>query len=233
MTKTKLRSLSGRYLSALQRHLKPGIQASLRAASHLGREAAALGLETLEMARMHEQALNTLELTGVRNEMIERAEIFFTEAIAPIIETHRAAREGKSQLKRLKETLVRRTEELAATNRQLHEGIARRKKVEAALKKSSAHYTGLLKESRKLQEGLRRLTYRVLAAQEHQRRSISRELQDEIAQTLLGINVRLLSLKEEARKNTKGLRTEIASTQRLVEKSAHSVRRTARGFENT
>jgi signal transduction histidine kinase len=82
-----------------------------------------------------------------------------------------------------------------------------------------------LKESLQLQEGLRQLTHQVLAAQEDERKKISRELQDEIAQTLLGINVRLLSLKQEARTNTKGLKNEIASTQRLVVKSAKSVRR--------
>jgi hypothetical protein len=46
----------------------------------------------------------------------------------------------------------------------------------------------------------------------------------------LGINVRLVSLKQEARTNTKGLRNEIASTRRLVVKSAKSVRRVAREF---
>ena len=70
----------------------------------------------------------------------------------------------------------------------------------------------------------------VLSAQENERRNISRELQDEIAQTLLGINVRLLSLKQEGRSNIKGLKNEIASTQRLVVKSARSVRRVARKF---
>ena len=83
-----------------------------------------------------------------------------------------------------------------------------------------------------MQEGLRQLTHQVLAAQEDERKKISLELQDEIAQTLLGINVRLLSLKQEARSNTKGLKNEIASTQRLVVKSAQSVRRVAREFRN-
>jgi signal transduction histidine kinase len=77
---------------------------------------------------------------------------------------------------------------------------------------------------------LRQLTHEVLRAQEEERRKISHELQDQIAQTLLGINVRLLSLKEEARGNTQGLKNEIASTQRLVAKSAKSVRRAAREF---
>jgi len=77
------------------------------------------------------------------------------------------------------------------------------------------------------------LTHEVLTAQEDERKEISRELQDEIAQTLLGINVRLLSLKQEARTNTKGLKNEIASTQKLVLESAKSVRRVAREFGNS
>jgi signal transduction histidine kinase len=64
------------------------------------------------------------------------------------------------------------------------------------------------------------------------RYQISRALQDEIAQTLLGINVRLLSLKKEATLNTAGLQKEIASTQRLVVHLAESVRRVARNFRN-
>jgi signal transduction histidine kinase len=104
--------------------------------------------------------------------------------------------------------------------------------VEAALKKSGEHYSKLLKDSLQLQEDLRQLTHQMLAAQEDERRKISVELQDEIAQTLLGINVRLVSLKQEARSNTQGLKNEIASTQRLVVKSTESVRQAARGFGN-
>ena len=68
----------------------------------------------------------------------------------------------------------------------------------------------------------------MLAAQEDERAKLSHELQDEIAQTLLGINVRLLTLKQQARNNSKGLKNEIASTQRLVVRSAKAVRRVAR-----
>jgi two-component system sensor histidine kinase UhpB len=75
---------------------------------------------------------------------------------------------------------------------------------------------------------LRQLAHRALAAQEDERHKISHELQDEIAQTLLGINVRLLSLKQKSRSETNGLKHEIASTQRLVVNSARSVRRFAR-----
>ncbi len=222
--------LSGRYTTALRKHLKQGPRANLQPALGLGRRAVALGLETLDLARIHERAVATLELSGSKNGFIKRAEIFFTEAIVPIVETHRAARQSKIDLSRLNGTLSLRTVELAATNRQLQRGIVRRKRVEAALKKSGEHYSKLLKDSLQLQEGLRQLTHQVLAAQEDERKKISIELQDEIAQTLLGINVRLVSLKQEARSNTRGLRNEIASAQRLVAKSAQSVRRAAREY---
>jgi signal transduction histidine kinase len=158
--------------------------------------------------------------------------MFFTEAITPIVETHRAARQSKIDLNRLNETLNRRTLELAVTNRQLKRGIVRRRSVETALRKCGVHYAKLLKDSLQLQEGLRQLTHQVLTAQEDERKKISVELQDEIAQTLLGINVRLLTLKQESRNNAKGLKNEIASTQRLVVKSARSVRRAAHEFRH-
>jgi len=230
--KQKLIRLSQRYVTALRKHLKAGPRASLQPALGLGRRAVVLGLETLELARIHERALVTLEADGGKDGFHKRAEYFFTEALTPIVETHRAAQQSKIQLHRLNETLGRRTAELAVTHRQLRRGIVRRKSVEAALKISGEHYTKLLKDSLQLQEGLRQLTHQVLAAQEDERRKISRELQNEIAQTLLGINVRLLTLKQEARTNTKGLKNEIASTQRLVLKSAKSVRQVARKYRN-
>jgi len=228
--KQKLIGLSQRYVTALRKHVRQGPRASLQPALALGRRAVVLGLETLELARIHEQAVATLELSRSKNGFLRQAEIFFAEALTPIVETHRAARQSKIQLNRLNDTLGRRTVELAATNRLLQRGIVRRKSVEAALKISGEHYARLLKNSLQLQEGLRQLTHQVLAAQENERKKISRELQDEIAQTLLGINVRLLTLKQEARSNSKGLKNEIASTQQLVLKSAKSVRRAARQF---
>jgi signal transduction histidine kinase len=228
--KQKLTLLSQRYVAALRKHLQPGSGANLQPALELGRRAVALGLETLELARIHEQALATLKLSNVKNGLLKRAKIFFTEAIIPIVEIHRIARQGKVRLNRLKETLNHRTEELAATNRQLQRGVVRRKVMEDAAEKNGRHHQKCLEESLQLQERLRQLTRRVMAAQEDDRRHISRELQDEIGQTLLGINVRLLALKREARSNTKGLKNQIATTQRLVLKSAKSVRRVAREF---
>jgi signal transduction histidine kinase len=228
--KRKLNALSHEYVTALRKHLKKWPNASLQPALGLGRQAVALDLETLELARIHEKALIILEISENKNPQIKWAEIFFSEANAPIEQTHRAAQQSKGHLSRLKETLDQRTEELAATKRQVRRGVIRRKAMEDALEKSGTHYKKCLEESLHLQKRLRQLTHRVMATQEDERKDISRELQDEIAQMLLGINVRLLALKQEARSNTKGLKNEIASAQRLVLKSAKSVRRVAREF---
>jgi len=226
--KPDLIRLSARYLAALRKHLEPGRPASPVPALRLGRRAVGLGLETLDLARVHEQALVALNLSNRENARVTLAAAFFSDAITPIIETHRAARQSKIDLGRLNDTLNQRTLELAAANRQLQRGILRRKSVEAALKKNGEHYGKLLRDSVQLQEGLRQLTHEVLAAQENERRKLSRALQDEIAQTLLGINVRLITLKQEAHGNTMGLKQGIASTRRLVIDSARSARRSAR-----
>ena len=97
---------------------------------------------------------------------------------------------------------------------------------------NGAPYGNCLKESLQLQKQLRLLTHRVLAAQEDERMKLSHELQDEIAQTLLGINVRLLLLKQAARSKARGLKSEIAGAQRLIVKSTKLVRRLAHELAN-
>jgi len=213
-------------------HLKQGPRAipPCRTALALGRQAAALNLETLDVAGIHDGALAALEASSSKDGIIERAEIFFTEAITPIEETHRAALKANAHLDRLRKTLGRRMVDLAASHRSLKRDIVQRKTVEQSLKNSAEHSRKLLKESRRLQKHLQRLTHRILSTQEDKRKEISRDLHDEIAQTLLGINVRLLTLKKEAAIDASGLEKEIASTQRLVDKSVESIKRFAREF---
>ena len=100
--------------------------------------------------------------------------------------------------------------------------------VEKALEKSGEHSKKLLEESRRLQKHLRDLTHQILTAQEDKRKKMSHDLQDEIAQTLLGIIVRLLTLKKEAAVNAKSFKKDIASTQRLADKAKKSIKRFAR-----
>jgi len=84
-----------------------------------------------------------------------------------------------------------------------------------------------------MQEQLRLLSRQLLSAQEEERKKISRELHDVIAQTLTGINVRLAALKKEATLNTKGLERNITRTQQLVEHSVNIVHRFARELRPT
>ena len=230
--KRKLRNLSRRYQAALRTHLKQGLLASLKSARGLGSQAVAAGLQTLDLAKLHEQTLVTEVLPGCppgkRAALIKQAGIFFAVAILPIEKTQRIAREATARLKKIIETLSQRTVELAASNLELSLEITQRKTAEAALKKSERHYSQLLEQSDRLQEQLRRMSRQILSAQEEERKKISRELHDVIAQTLTGINVGLAALKKEAGVNTNGLDRNITRTQRLVDKSVDIVHRFAR-----
>jgi signal transduction histidine kinase len=192
----------------------------------------AFGLEILDLARVHERALIALVLPGgspkARTALVRRAGRFFAEAVTPIEKTHLTAREANASLNQTIQTLNQRSVDLIASNRQLQKEVLQRKSVETSLRKSERHYARLLEQSRQMQQQLRRLSRQLLLAQEEERKTISRELHDEIAQTLTGINVRLAALKTEAARSNKGLQQKITSTQRLVEKSVDIVHRFAR-----
>jgi two-component system sensor histidine kinase DegS len=55
---------------------------------------------------------------------------------------------------------------------------------------------GLFLESQVMQKKLRQLTRQIITAQEEERKKISRELHDEVVQTLVGINVELSALSK-------------------------------------
>src|SRR5690349_388712 len=233
----KLSGLAKHYVAALRTHLRRRPRGRSQPAQGLGRRALSLGLETLDLARIHEQALITLVVPGnspgAREAMVRRAGRFFAEAITPIEKTHRTAMEANNQLIQLNQALHRRSLELTASNQQLNQEILQRKAVEESLRKSEQHYGQLLEQSRQMQEQLRLLSRQLLSAQEEERKLISRELHDVIAQTLTSINVRLANLKRDAKENARGLERNIARTQRLVERSVNIVHRFARELRPT
>jgi signal transduction histidine kinase len=106
--------------------------------------------------------------------------------------------------------------------------VARRAAGEALLRRSSARNRVLLAEAQTMHRKLRHLAHQILTAQEEERKMISRELHDEVVQTLVGINVELSTLAQGASVGLRGLKAKIARTQRLVEHSVKAVHRFAR-----
>ncbi len=241
--KREFNKFSEQYVSELRTRLEKGSRASMRPAGELGRRAVNLGLKALDLAMMHRYALTKLVSSGrssetgdgllKRAETFSRAEAFFIEAIKPIELNTRATMKANVQLQQLNETLHRRTSELAAANRRLKREVLQRQRAEEAVRKSRQHYQQLLEKSHHMQEQLRHLSHQLLRVQEEERKEISRELHDQIAQTLTGIHVHLATLKTEARSNTKGLQQRISRTQRLVEQSVNIVHRFARELRPT
>jgi len=93
---------------------------------------------------------------------------------------------------------------LAAANKRL-QAENRRAEHREKLKQQERHLNTLLSQSLQMQEHLRQLSLDLLWAQEEERKTISRELHDDIAQTLMGIKFILATLKMEASVNTNGL----------------------------
>ncbi len=229
--KPKLLHWSQRYLVALRKHLKQGKQASLESARKLGKQALDAGLQTLDLAKIHEQALITELLPGCaarqRATFIKQAGIFFALAITPVERTHH---DGTRMTAHLRELVMmsERTVALADCNQALSLEITEHEAVEEALRKKERHYKQVLKESDRLHEQLRQLSRQVLSAQEAERKAISRELHDVVAQTLTAINVRLAALKHIALHDTEDLDQNIARTQCLIAESVDIVHRFAR-----
>jgi PAS domain S-box-containing protein len=105
--------------------------------------------------------------------------------------------------------------------------IRERKQAEHALRESREHYIKLFNEARAMEENLRQLSNKVITAQEEERKHISRELHDEIAQVLSAANVSIALLREPAARNEE-FRRKVEDAQRLLEESMEMIHRFAR-----
>jgi signal transduction histidine kinase len=197
----------------------------------------AYGLDTLDLANIHGKALLTLIpldcARAVRDKTVRLAGVFFLDVINPIEKTHRGMVENNAQLIRSNTSLHQRSAQLTAANRSLKVQVAQTKAAERSLLASEKNQSALLKEARQMQMRLRHLSHQVLSAQEEERKEISRELHDEVVQTLTGINVQLAALKIEAGASKENFSEHISSTQRLVEKSVDIVHQFARDLRPT
>lgn len=86
----------------------------------------------------------------------------------------------------------------------------------------------LLRASRLKEQQLRGMTRKILASTELEHLQLSLQIHDEIVQTLLGIHVRLLALKQESITGHASFDRELITTQRLVKQSVRIINRFAR-----
>ena len=222
------------YLTALRAYLAAPARTDPQAPHDLGTEAATCGLDTLDLAKIHDQALAAVlsdpPPSATAEDLTRRAELFFTEVVMPIEGTHRLALEADANLKHVSTTLERRTLDLAGSSQVLQQQVVGRRKAEDSLRVSEDSSSDLLRDSRLIEQRLHDMVRKVLSATEAERGKMSRQLNDEVAQSLLGINLRMLVLKKEISANESNLAVEIATTQRLVDEAAIMIRRLANEF---
>lgn len=105
--------------------------------------------------------------------------------------------------------------------------ITEQKQAQDALHESKEHYVQLFQQAQTMEENLRLLSHKVVSAQEEERKHISRELHDEVGQTLTAVNVSIAVLRKHAGDDGK-LQGKVAAAQSLLEQSLETVHRFAR-----
>lgn len=212
---------SRRYAVAIRRFLSQEKAGSLLPAARLGRRAVDLGLEALDVARIHEQALSAAAARkgspgNAGPEVLQRAAPFFKETLVPIEATHRAARAAHLRIGRLTRRSRRRATAASVSDGQVERAIVRREAAEADARARATRRDALLAKALRLQQWLRERIRGILAQQEGDRKRISAELRDGIAQALLAIDLGLLTLKTAGHVNTEETEKCIADAQRVL-----------------
>jgi signal transduction histidine kinase len=201
-------------------------------ARSVGALAVTENMSTLDLAILHQNAMVELAdeftFTTSRNGRLKQACGFFAQALVPMEKHQRETRKTNQRLQQHNEFLRLHAAELAQSNKKLAKEVVRRKAAEAAAIKGHDEHLTLFQESEVMQKKLRQLTRQIISAQENERKEISRELHDEVVQTLVGINVELAALGQGAALGMRALQAKIARTQRLVENSVNEVHRFAR-----
>jgi PAS domain S-box-containing protein len=108
----------------------------------------------------------------------------------------------------------------SALNQELHEEIEIRKQTESKLIHARQELTESLDLSQKQHQKLKDLSHALLKAQEDERKRISRELHDSIAQSLVGIQYQLELISSSPTADLSLFQKNIASAQSLLSQSA-------------
>jgi two-component system, NarL family, sensor histidine kinase DegS len=197
------------YRDALRIHLKRKLNGRMtsHAARSVGSEGVSLGMNAVDLARTHEQVLGSLDVPSnegfklIMKSPLSAAGKFLLEALTPFEQSHQD------------EILKVRTSLFVA---------------EEKLEQEIKSHRGEIINSQEIHEQTKQLARQFLLALEEERKEISRELHDQVAQVLAGINVRLAALKAEAAIDHENLGDRISQTQLLVEQSVDAVHTYAR-----
>jgi len=214
----QLPTLSKDYAATLRQYLTNQREAALERAYELGRTASLEGLGILDMARVHQEALAELIRIPagpkIDEEVLKSAETLLFEALSPFEAAHRGFRELNDRLQE--------------RNRELEAEVSERKRAEDALRQSEMHYQRLFNEARDMQESLRGLSNQILRTQEDERKRISRELHDEVGQSLTAISVTLTRLTNNGADYSSLTAESLAHTQKLLQETMKTVHAFAR-----
>jgi PAS domain S-box-containing protein len=131
------------------------------------------------------------------------------------------------------ESTQRRLDVMAASNLKLKREIVHRQKIEEKLHETEYVQSRLLEHSLQQQSELRNLSHQIIHIQEDERKRISRELHDTITQTLVGINVHVAALANEATDELSSLQQRLAHTHQMVESSVEIIHKFARDLRPT
>jgi len=213
-----MHGLARSYAVTLEKYLEDEQEAVLEQAYQLGRSAIAQKLGVLDVARVHHEALEKLLRSppggGSDGCVLKTAETFLMQSLSPFEATHRGFREMNVKLQE--------------RNRELEAQIRERKRAEYALRLGKKHYRSLFNQARAMQQRLRNLSNKILRTQEEERERISRELHDEVGQSLTAINVTLATLSNEHPMNSNATGRKLAESQSLLQETMETVHRFAR-----
>ena len=211
-------NLASQYAIGLQGYLAQEEERLLVQAYEVGRKLLRRGLGLLDLACIHQQALASCRFpswpTGEKARAHNAAESFLMAALAPFEAAHRGFREANLRLHQLNEALQHRNAELAAMTRELEH--------------SEQHYRELFEQARLMEEDFRNLSNQILHVQEEERGRLSRELHDEVGQTLALMDLNLALLKKSGTAEASVLQQKIADTQHLLATTRETVHRFAR-----
>ncbi len=210
-----------RYRKALRANLcGPGPLDALMMA-RLGKLAREAKVRTIDLAKAHVAGMleNTLSEGSAASKAsrASKGSLFFATVLHPGQDAGSVA--DRKQVRALSAHTV----EMAVENTHLREEVARRRDTEITLRGNDVQFKKTLIQAEVHSEQMRELARKVLVAQEEERKKISRDLHEVIAQSLTSLNIRLVALRKEASMNTKSLAVKIAHAQRLVASSTRII----------